>query len=528
MATLGQPGIDAHPIIPGKGKSSWNEAKAFWFDAFGYKVYAPEVRAYHESDAALRIVSAPARSSKSHSAGHDALVYGMPTDPLCSSLHWSIGPTYDTNREFQEWWRVLVEQQFQANGQKYKLRKRVNNPSNGAMEIQVEWGRALDGSIAVATFKGMSATNQETLQGEEVTTCTLSEAGELPETIYTKYVESRTWKTTFPTTPKQKAQWIKDLIDQGREDPKASIEHFEYTGRANPRYNWERYGQAKAKATMRAKSQIGPRATASDDPYFAEQFLGHWVWYTGAVLPFRRATHVVTPNRVSIQAARICVSVDYGYEDPAVALFWAILPGGVYVIFDEIYEKHLSSEAFVTKIQDKLEDQVLKLDYACGDPSRPEVERIMRDAGLEVFEIDKNAQRDREAGHRHLVDTMIEGPTQGYPGLYVTTKCTATITEWESLHYREGFRNEYGATALVGNDHAFDAARYFVQTRPDQLPEEKPINDLEKWQAERKAEKLRSTGNVLRDQLMANSAVRSQEQHRSSVLRGSMGYRNGG
>jgi hypothetical protein len=489
LATLGQPGIEARPLIP-SGPTDWQTAKAFWFKVFGYKIYAPEVLAFHESQANTRIVSAPARSSKSHSAAHDALVYGMPTDPPVSSLHWSIGPTYETNREFQEWWRVLIEQRFQMNGHQYKVRKKVNNPANGAMEIQIEWGRAPDGSLAVATFKGMSATNPESLQGEEVTTCIMSEAAEQPEQIYTKYVESRTWKVILPTTPKQKAQWIKRMIDDGRANSATSIENFIYTGYANPFYNWERFEAARQKALMRARETIGPHATEEDEPYFAEQFLGHWKFYTGAVLPFSREKHVVAPGVFGVKNARICVSVDYGYEDPAVALFWMVLPDGLVVVFDEIYDRHLSTDLFVEAIQDKLSDHRLRADWATGDPSRPEVERIMRDAGLRMVTMDKNAQRDRAAGHRHLVDVLLGGPHEGFPGLYLTSDCRRTIEEWELLHYKERFSDEYGQTALSGADHAYDAARYFIQARAKMRPPERTKDEIKRWQSMRRRERL--------------------------------------
>jgi hypothetical protein len=85
--------------------------------------------------------------------------------------------------------------------------------------------------------------------------------------------------------------------------------------------------------------------------------------------------------------------------------------------------------------------------------------------------MDKNAQRDRAAGKRRIIDLLTEGhvprPDGGYyPGLYVTRNCTFTIAEWEQLHYKENVSKEDAGNAFAGEDHAFDDARYFVQSRP--------------------------------------------------------------
>ena len=72
----------------------------FWFEVYDYKIYADEVRAYHASDAPVRICSAPARTSKSYSTWKDKLPYVFPTQPRLSSLHWLVGPTYSPNKEF--------------------------------------------------------------------------------------------------------------------------------------------------------------------------------------------------------------------------------------------------------------------------------------------------------------------------------------------------------------------------------------------------------------------------------------------
>jgi hypothetical protein len=81
-------------------------------------------------------------------------------------------------------------------------------------------------------------------------------------------------------------------------------------------------------------------------------------------------------------------------------------------------------------------------------------------------------------------DALIQGPVEGYPGLYVSSHCVETIREWKYLRFREGMKNEYATGAFQGADHAFDAARYFIQTRP--LPQVEKMDDEGEWLKKKK------------------------------------------
>jgi hypothetical protein len=457
--------VEAKPLVG----ETWAQAKAFWFQVFGYKLYAEEVKAYHESEAPIRITTAPARTSKSMSTAYDTLAYIMPTKPLTDSLHWIIGNDYSTNKEFSYLYECLVDHR-EKHG--LPIERASNNPRNGDMLIVLDYGfNEAKNHRCRAVVKGMSCNNEKALQGEEVTTATLSEAAEHPPHILPKYLATRCWKMNLPTTPKPQAEWIKELSDKGARDSSLGVETFELPPHANPLYNYTRFEQQKRLADQRAKDSIGPHASFEDDAYFAEQFLGRWVYYTGMVLPFQKVRHVLVSAPPEVADSRKFVSLDYGYEDGEVALFWAVLPNGILVIFDEVYERHLTSQKFVEKIHDKL-DAHEGADYVVGDPSQPQVARIMREAGLNVWDIDKNAMRDRAAGFTRLRDLLTEGPVEGYPGIYVTANCKKTIAEWGTLRFREGCRNEFANGSFVGADHAADAARYGIMTRP--APQHEP------------------------------------------------------
>lgn len=467
---------------------TWADAKAFWFHVFGYEMHSPEVVDFHASDARTKIISAPARTSKSFSGAFDVLPYGFPTRPLMDSLHWSVGYNYDTNKEFDYWWDTLVlgHERLEHSGLRPSITRHRNNPGSGDMEIVIEWGRGPDGRICRSVFKGMTSQNEKSLQGEQVTSAILSEAAEHESHIMSKYLSTRTWRIVLPTTPKPKAEWIRRLIQDSERDSNLGIGSWTFTPHANPDYNWDVFREEKAKAAIRAKEMFGSHAEAEDDPYFAEQFLGHWVYYTGRVLPFNRRRHVIKVLPELVKNARVFVSHDYGYRDAAVTLFWAVAETGELVIFDEIYEAQLTTPELVQRTQERLESWgIQNFAYSTGDPKKPEVAVLMREAGLNVISVNKKLQASREAGTRRLVDLMVAGPFQVEnqiirPGVYVDERCIRTIQEWENLRYREGVLDEYGNAVFQGADHAFDAARYAVMTLPRVYSDE----DDRDWLAE--------------------------------------------
>jgi hypothetical protein len=346
-----------------------------------------------------------------------------------------------------------------------RITKAQNSPGQGNLEIVIEWGQDEQGHLARAVIQGKSSTVERTLQGEQVSIAVMSEAAEHPARILNKYLATRTWKLILPTTPKPAGQWIRELGQSGLRDKDLSIEWFHYPQHASPVYDWENFRRNEKLAAMRS-----PTGRAEDWPEFAEQFLGRWVFYTGRVLPFDISTHGFDVEQIDLGACKHYVSCDYGYEDACVALFWAQDDHGKLYIYDEIYDRRITTEEYVKRINDKIQPYRKRLAYITGDPKQPQVEHYLRRMGLSVVQVNKKAQADRAAGHRRLVDLLANGD-DGLPGLMVEKHaCQKTIAEWNDLHYRElsdsQHRNEYSANATVGADHAADAARYLTMTMP--------------------------------------------------------------
>ena len=472
--------------------------KRLVFALMGYRTFSPAVDAFHDADEAyegreapIRIITAPARTSKSYSAAADLVAFALQHQPNPMVI-WIIGPDYATNREFQYAWQWLVDERdrWQGKAGGYEVTRAQNTPQQGNCCIVIEWGKNTRGAPQRLVVEAKSASHERSLQGEEVSLAVLSEAAEIQERVFAKYLASRSHRLIFATTPKPQAEWIREMIDQSVKKPELGISHFHFPPESNPLYNRERFLREKDRASHRSRT-----GRAEDDPFFQEQFLGEWVYYTGSVLPFRESDHVVAVPEDEIAAGKIFVSCDWGWEAKSVAIFASLTPSGQIVIFDEIARRHITSQELVDAIHAKLEPLRSHLAYVTGDPRQPQVEHYMRLMGLPVITIHKGMQSDRAVGHRRLCDLLAPSDElDGRPGLVIHPRCEELIDEWKTLHYREGLaKNEYSLSAISGEDDFFDAARYFVMTLPRQ--EEPEVgHDAIDWAIAMRRREIREQG----------------------------------
>lgn len=499
------------------------------FHLLGYAPRTEEVKAFHASSARFRIISAPARTSKSYSAAYDAIYHAIPlyeelngTWYPCNPVNaqdirvWIVGPDYKTIKEWDYVWRELAVLKKLKCLLPYSIVARSNSPQHGSMRLVLEWGVSTLGEPVRTVIEAKSATNMESLQGEQVWCAVLSEAAELPEVVWTRYLSTRCHYVIAPTTPKLRAEWLRGMIDAGEQDASLSIASFRYNGHANPHYDWDLFEIERKKAASRTASGV-----ADDDPWFAEQFLGLWTGADERLLPFRaeawgdRKAHVVRELPAWFDAANTFVSIDYGYADACVALMWALGPSGRMCIVGEVHDKELTSYEFVAAVERKCAALGISPSYYTGDPKQPQVNRIMQDRGLPLWPVDVKAQSDRAAGGQALVDALSDDPATSEPRLTVLGDVgngwgvPALIREWKLLRRRTvATAKEWSQATVVGADHTFDAARYGIMTRPA-YAQRTVENDIRRYIREKKA--------VAR--------VRAQSTYRSYVGASSAGMR---
>lgn len=484
--------------------------KTALFHLYSYEVNEQSVADFHNSLAKTKIVSCPARTSKSYAGWKDALPDAFTPgielakglDVVESCLIWIVAPNYDLAKEFDYAWSDLVSRKDAA-GFDYKIRQKHNSPKQGNMAIVIDWGKDARGEEVLTTVEVKSAFNEKSLQSEEVDVVIMSEAARLPQVSWTKYLSTRAGRSIWPTTPDIQASWIWQLIKDGEASPELETVNFQFTGRANPKYNWERYWREHAKAESLVDGLIDTRPENKKQPPgpenghdcfdaltgckamkedgFAEQFGGKWVFHRGRVVPLREQVsdagapaHVIDYDPAWMPHAFWSVACDYGYEDNAVAGFWAAGPGGKQHILRKcVYDSHLTQERFVEMTLDVWSDLRKLFDIAAqyphrmvGDPKKPEVEALMREKGLPIWNVDKKAQASRHAGHQQLMSFLATDPATGEPGMLVHTDCAPIIKEWRMLRRNDKVRDEGSPTSLIGRDDGYDMARYYVMSKP--------------------------------------------------------------
>lgn len=446
---------------------------------------------FHDSTARVKIATAPARTSKSWSAAHElwADIYPdfvrlddgriFPSKPLHENdrLLWIVGPDYKTAKEWDYLWHLVLHRGRKAVPTfPYSILNKANSPQQGNLLLYLEWGKDIHGEPVRTKIIGKSATNPESLQGEQVDVAVLSEAAELPEAIWNRYLATRTGKAILPTTPKLSAQWILDMIRLGEQDTSLRVAHFHFDRFCNPKYDHELFEIERRKAASRTSS-----GRAEDDHFFAEQFLGEWTMAEERVLPFFEVPTRVHPGHVVhdlpawFPYARKFISCDYGYDDAAVAVFFAVGPAGELLLFSEVYDRRMTAMDFVSSVRKRAVELHLEIDYLVGDPKKPEVAAHMRQLGLPVMErVDKKAMADRATGFLAVVDLLSLDPETGKPRLQILSDrmgegygCPKGIREWNRLRRKmDSSADQWSDTAWVGDDHFYDAVRYGVMTRP--------------------------------------------------------------
>jgi hypothetical protein len=431
------------------------------------------VKQFHSSTARHLVVRAPIRTSKSWSAAFECLHDLLPRiDPKTNRpvdderTVWEIGTDYETLKEWEYTWGYLYPDDFKlVRALGGRVTQKYNTPTSGNLRLVIEWGPAVSGRVAKSILVGKSSRNEMSLQGEEVVTSCLSEAAEHEQRIVDKYLAGRSQRVLYPTTPKRKALWIYQMIQNGL------AEEIVYTRECNPVYNWSRYVDERNKA-------IATWGSAEAALEFLEQCEGEWVFHEGKLLPFRwipsgdMPTHVVSERDSRwrgiadwLRYAEYSVSMDYGYTDHAASHLWAIGPEGQKLIVGEVHERYLHNQAFISRLHDtyrKLLPAHAKVREWIPDPQKPELTRLMAEAGLPVWKgLSSHLHRDRTASFRALIEALSVDERTGQIPLLIHERCTDTIHELKHIRKKENWHgDEFATAAIEGNQDCVDSLRY--------------------------------------------------------------------
>lgn len=527
------------------------QTRQFIWQAYGYRWCEPSVGRFHDSLAKTKIVSCPARTSKSYAAAKDVLpdvlMLGakLAIDPTTrTNRGWIVAPNFDLAKEFDYLWSDLIDRRRKVGLVNYKLGRCKNNPKQGDMEIVLRWGKNANGEEVESIITVKSAANEKSLQSEQLDWVILSEAARLEAPVWFKYLSTRTGRSIWPTTPDIQAAWIWEQIQQAEQNPQLGIDTFQFTGRANPDYDWPNFWIEHQKAELQIDNLIKilpadekkpPSATNGHDCFdeatgcsamkhdgFAEQFGGKWVFHRGRVVPLRETVgengqpaHVIMSDKPWFKHADLHVSFDWGYSDGCCVGFWLVGAKQV-ALRKSIYETGMTPDDVVTATLKMVRwfedtyDRPKMLRRLVGDPQQPAVAEQFRRRGLPVWDVDKVAQRSRKAGHLELMNYLQTDIRTGEPGMLVHVENAEVIKEWRTLRRNERVRLEDTPSALVGSDHAYDMARYFVMSRP--VAAERQTIDKVSWFEQKRRE----------------NAERNARRARVATVRSGMGSYAGG
>ena len=193
---------------------------------------------------------------------------------------------------------------------------------------------------------------------------------------------------------------------------------------------------------------------------------GNWDITEGAAFTeFELERHVITPFDIPIGWERV-KGIDYGYASESACIWGAVDPtDGTLVIYRELYRKNLTGEDLATVItQMEVEDPysvqgVLDTSaWARTGTTGPTVGETLQRAGHKLRRADKNRVQGKIQIHEYL-----KVQQSGRPRIQIFNTCPNLIRELQGLPLDKNNPEDVDTHAP---DHAYDALRYLIMSRP--------------------------------------------------------------
>ena len=225
-------------------------------------------------------------------------------------------------------------------------------------------------------------------------------------------------------------------------------------------------------------------AKLADNPYLAndgvyEQMLkslppiqrrqlleGNWEVAEGAAfVEFDPKDHIITPFELPVHWERT-KAVDYGYAAESCCL-WGIVDAndGTLIIYRELYRKGLTGEELGAIITDMETEDPFSVNgvldtaaWARTGTTGPTVGESLVKAGHKLRRADKNRIQGKIQIHEYL-----KVRENGRPKLQIFNTCPNLIRELQSIPLSKINPEDVDTKA---SDHAYDALRYMIMSRP--------------------------------------------------------------
>jgi hypothetical protein len=207
---------------------------------------------------------------------------------------------------------------------------------------------------------------------------------------------------------------------------------------------------------------------------------GDWNIAEGMAFPeFNTNLHVIAPMAIPLHWERI-KAVDYGYSAPSCCVWGAVDPDdGTLIIYKELYERGLEPTQLARRMHEKEAEEkemyggdpwgILNrdirgvIDGACFNKTGytgPTQGEVLIRAGHKLRPADKN----RKGGKVQIHEYLRSNP-RGRPKLQIFSSCANLIREIQNLPLA---KNDPEDVDTHAEDHAYDALRYLIMSRPRQ------------------------------------------------------------
>lgn len=283
--------------------------------------------------------------------------------------------------------------------------------------------------------------------------------------------EGHAWITTTP----QGYDWVYTTFYKPSLEGNGDYDTWQYQTVDNPHINPEMIEKAKKEMT---------------EQMFRQEYLASFEKFTGLVFPdFDDKMHTIDEDvEATKEGLLYFVGIDVGYTNPtAIILAAEDIEHNVYII-DEFYASKMTAPEIAE--QTKLLVGNRHIDYYVIDPASKGTSQTSE---MSIFEQLQENGLNAEPGNNDVragIDRMTQmirnvktNPEQEIedrlPGLYVHRRCDNLLKEMEKYSWmerRNGDESNMHERPKKAFDHAMDATRYILMSRPDWF--DRPAKDM--------------------------------------------------
>ena len=208
---------------------------------------------------------------------------------------------------------------------------------------------------------------------------------------------------------------------------------------------------------------------------------GNWDVAEGAAfVEFDYDNHVIEPFTLPKHWERV-KGIDYGYAAESACVWAALDPSDeTLIIYRELYQKGLTGEALALRIFEFEKEDRLSVSgvldgaaWARTGSTGPTVGEVLSRAGHKLRRADKNRIQGKIQIHERL-----KIADNGRPKMQIFNTCPNLIRELQSIPLDPSRPEDVDTKA---SDHAYDALRYLVMSRPKSRTGWEDMNEIKRF-----------------------------------------------